>query len=89
MKWTVTWKPSALRQMTALWMKSVRKAAFTQASNETEKLLHDHPRELGESREGFERVYIHPPLCFLYDVIPDDRKVIVISVVELTTRDSS
>ncbi|MFT3879049.1 MAG: hypothetical protein QM703_05235 [Gemmatales bacterium] len=77
MKWTVLWQPSAEQQLTNLWTNAKNKQSITFASNQIDALLRTQPQALGESRSGLERIFFYPPLSVIYEVIPDDSKVIV------------
>lgn len=80
MKWTVIWQPSAERMPAELWVKANAKKVISQAANLADAMLRNSPQEHGESRNGLERILFVFPLCILYEVIPDDMKVIVTNV---------
>jgi len=80
--WLLKWKPKAVRELTALWNQSSEKAAVTKAVHQLEQALSRNPMTFGESRVGLQRMAFEKPLCINFEVIPDDHKVIVISVRE-------
>ena len=79
MKWTVVWQPVAEDQLTEIYNQSKNKLAVSRASNHIDKLLRMNP-EIGESRGAMERIYFYPPLAVIFDVVPDDCKVIILNV---------
>lgn len=77
MKWTVVWKPAAQHDLTAIWLKALNRQAVTRTSAELDRLLQRDPLNLGESREGNERVVFVLPLAIRYQVSEADRLVAV------------
>jgi hypothetical protein len=77
MKWNVEWTPSAEQVLADLWLKAADPHHITTAANRIDAALERDPLVAGESRTGTSRILIEPPLAVQYDVIIDDRKVLV------------
>jgi len=80
--WTVIWQRSAELGLAAIWNEAKNKSMVTQAAHQLEQALSRNPMTFGESRAGLQRMAFEKPLCINFEVIPDDHKVIVISVRE-------
>lgn len=80
MKYTVVSTPLADLQLTEIWLKAANPQDVTDASDRIEALLRNDPDRLGELRRDGRRVIVLPPLIVTFDVIQDDRKVIVRSI---------
>jgi len=80
MKYTVVSTPLADLQLTEIWLKAANPQDVTDASDRIEALLRNDPDRLGELRRDGRRVIVLPPLTVTFDIIQDDRKVIVRSV---------
>ncbi len=80
MRYTVTWKESALDELAMLWMSATDRAAVSNASNEIDRLLLNNPHTRGESREEQDRILSVSPLTIDFRVLPDDLLVQVLSV---------
>jgi hypothetical protein len=80
MKYTVVSTPFADLQLTEIWLKAANPQDVTEASDRIEALLRNDPDRLGELRRDGRRVIVLPPQTVTFDVIQDDRKVIVRSV---------
>lgn len=80
MKYTVTWKPSAQRRLTDIWVVAPDRRAVTGAADAIDKLLRASPQDQGESRSGSVRILIVSPLAVVYDILEADRLVEVLSV---------
>jgi hypothetical protein len=80
MRYTVVSSPFADHQLTELWLQASNPQAVTDASNRIEALLRNDPDRLGTLRSDGRRVIVLPPLAVLFEVLPDDRKVIIRSV---------
>jgi hypothetical protein len=78
--WQLKWKPQALRELASLYNNSADKNLITQTIHRMEETLRRNPTAYGESRKGLQRMAFEKPLCINFEVIPDDEKVIVISV---------
>ena len=80
MKYTVTWRPSALQRLAKLWMAADDRAIITSASNAIDAQLATDPFAESESREGRTRIMVQLPLAVYYDVLEDDCLVSVWAV---------
>ena len=79
-RWRVKWKAQALRDITTIWNDAQNKAQVTKAAHQLEETLKRNPMTFGESRGGLRRMAFEKPLCIIFELIPDDEKVIVTSV---------
>jgi hypothetical protein len=86
MKYTVTWKPDAERELAALWNNAADRQAVTDAANAIDKLLQTDPADVGESRSRGTRITFVPPLGVRFVVQEQDRRVIVFSVWQFKKR---
>jgi cell division protein ZapA (FtsZ GTPase activity inhibitor) len=80
MKFTVTWKPSALNDLAEVWLHAQDQQEVADASDEIDRRLKRQPLQEGESRTGTERILIIAPLVVTYDVSVDDCLVTVTAV---------
>ncbi len=78
----VRWKKSAVNDLTIFWLAadSTMRKAISQASHRMEKELARDPENVGESREGSDRVHNDFPLGILFQVDTTDRIVRVLQV---------
>lgn len=72
----------ALRDITTIWNDAQNKTQVTKAAHQLEESLKRNPMSLGESRGGLRRMAFEKPLCIIFELIPDDEKVIVTNVKE-------
>jgi hypothetical protein len=78
MKYQILWDSTAEDELTAIWLAAADRTAVTRASAWLDLRLAIHPLELGESRaSSVQRVAFHPPLGIEFEVIEDDKRVIV------------
>lgn len=80
MKYTVLWRPTAERQLAALWVDAADRSAVAAAADAIDELLRRSPLTEGESRLGAERILFVPPLKVLYAVDESNRTVYVRAV---------
>ena len=80
MKYTVTWKPQAERQLASIWLDAEDRASVTSAARLIDERLEIDPQRCGESREGNDRVFFVEHLGVYFELLRDDRRVNVISV---------
>ena len=74
----VEWKDRAERQLAAIWLAATDRNAVTMTSNRIDQELARRPLQLGESRaSSVQRILIDPPLGVEFEVIEDDKRVIV------------
>lgn len=77
----VEFETAADNDLAAIWMAAPDRNAVTNASNELDQAMADDPLTLGESRESsVRRVAFCPPLGVHFEVIEDDKRVIVEAV---------
>jgi mRNA-degrading endonuclease RelE of RelBE toxin-antitoxin system len=79
-RYTVTWKPEAERRLAELWMNASDRNAITEAANEIDRRLQMNPEQQGESRSDGRRLLLVKPLGVIFEVVPDDRIVYVLTV---------
>ena len=80
MRYTVVTTEFADYQLATIWLRALDRQYVANASDRIEAILRDDPESLGELRpDGFRSIVLHP-LVVTYEVIPDDRKVIIRSV---------
>jgi hypothetical protein len=83
MRYTVVWSPPAEAALARLWMAAPDQNALADAANRIDRALLNDPETKGTS---FGRFYVREerPLSVLYEVVPDDRMVIVWTVKTIT-----
>ena len=80
MRYTVVSTEFADYQLATIWLRAVDRQYITNASDRIEALLRNDPDMIGDLRpDGFRSIIIHP-LVVTYEVITDDRKVVIRSV---------
>jgi mRNA-degrading endonuclease RelE of RelBE toxin-antitoxin system len=79
-RYTVTWKPEAERRLAELWLNATDRTAITRAANEIDRRLQTNPDQEGESRSDGRRLLLVKPLAVIFEVVPDDRIVYVLTV---------
>jgi hypothetical protein len=78
MKYFIEWKPVAEQDLARIWLAAMDRNAVTAASAVLEQNLLFRPLTYGESRRSsVHRVAFHAPLGIEYEVVEDDKKVIV------------
>ena len=78
MKYAIAWENAADDQLMTIWMHAADRAAVTAASGRLLFRLTYQPLSVGESRESSQsRFATEPPIGFLYEVIEDDKRVVV------------
>ncbi len=80
MKYTVTWRPSAARRLSEIWLEASERTAVTDASNSIDSLLALCPHDQGEERDLATRILIVSPLAVVYEINEDDRRVTILSI---------
>lgn len=88
-KYQVLWSPSAEEQLASLWLKAPNRDVFRLAADKLDELLTTAPRELGESRDANDRIFISKSLAILFEVIDADMTVVVLAAWESRGRDDS
>jgi plasmid stabilization system protein ParE len=80
MKYTVVWAPDALLELATAWNDADNRGEVAAVSDEIDRQLAVGPRLVGESRGVNFRVLFADPLAVDYQVVEDDRMVIVLAV---------
>jgi len=80
MRYTLTWSPDADDQLTELWLAAANRDALTNAASQIDAQLRADPKSAGESRDADVRILSVPPLSVYYNILEDDRKVVVWAV---------
>jgi hypothetical protein len=80
MKFTVVWRPEAEEELAQLWVDAPDPNAVTRAANSLDAALRRDPFDVGESQNEPTRIAFVDPLAFIFDVFPDDCKVLVKTV---------
>ena len=77
MIFTVVWLPHAEDELATLWLGVDRAArqAMTAATHRMDQMLRMNPLDVGEGREGIDRVVFQSPLAVLVEVHEGDRVV--------------
>jgi plasmid stabilization system protein ParE len=84
MKYVVLWPKGATNDLTEIWLDSADRQQVTDASDEIDRLLKRHPLRVGQPMESsVQRRLVLPPLGVHYEVIEDDKRVIVLAVFEI------
>jgi plasmid stabilization system protein ParE len=86
MKFTVVYLPSAEDQLAELWLSAEDRDAVREAADEIDRLLGQHPQDVGEARVSNLRILVRQPIAVLYDVRPDDQLVKVWAAWQWTSR---
>ena len=80
MKYMVEWTPPAEDELIALWMAAPDQSLVTSVIHQLEKRLEINPY-LGQTRQSSaNRVVLSSPVGIWFDIIEDDKKVLVLSV---------
>lgn len=74
MRFTVTWRPSAERDATELWLAARDQQAIAQSIDRIDALLSTNPEHIGEEFYG-DRLLVVPPVHVIYRVSSADRRV--------------
>ena len=78
MRYQVAWGPKAEQMLADIWLAASNRTVVTQASAWLERELGYRPLQIGESRtSSVQRVAFCPPLGVEYEVIEDDKRVVV------------
>jgi hypothetical protein len=80
----IVWGVSAESMPAEIWLGSGDRTSVTEAAAALEAALPQRPLRIGESRtSSVHRVAYEPPLGIEYEVVEDDKKVIVQGVFSL------
>ena len=79
MRFTVTWHPSAERELADIWLESTDRSEITRAANSMDELLSSDPVTQGEEFYG-DRILVVLPLAVTYAVSERDRSVQILQV---------
>jgi plasmid stabilization system protein ParE len=78
MNYRVVWGPRAEDLLAAVWLAAADRNRVSQAVATLDRLLARAPLELGESRaSSVQRVAFEPPIGIEFEVVEDDKRVIV------------
>ena len=78
MRYRVTWTTKAEAMLADLWLNSSDRNTVTAAVGELDVQLAIRPFDMGESREStVRRVAWRPPIGIEFQIVEDDKKVIV------------
>lgn len=81
MNYEVVWGPVIEGQLAAVWIASDDRAAVAAAAHRLDQALARNPLALGEARDSsVRRVAFDHPLGIEFEVIEDDKRVIVQAV---------
>ena len=81
MNYVVVWGPLAVNMLAEIWLNASDRRAVTEATAILEKQLGYEPLRLGESRESSVHSWVFlPPVGIDFEVIEDDKRVIVQTV---------
>ncbi len=84
MKWTVLFTPRAERELTAVWLAAADRHAMTSAANKLDQRLAADPESIGQVRFDTVSIVEIIPLGLEFEIIPDDRLVMVLAVWDST-----
>jgi plasmid stabilization system protein ParE len=79
MRFTVTWHPSAERELAEIWLAATDRQAITQAAHVIDQLLAFDPLAQGEEFYG-DRILVALPLVVTFAVNEQDRTVQILQV---------
>ncbi len=78
MKYQVIWQNIAEEELAAIWLASPDRNTVSSAAAWFDSRLSRLPLSLGESRDSsVHRIAYHPPIGIEFEVIEDDKRVIV------------
>ena len=81
MSYTVVWVPPAEEELASVWLAAADRAAVTAAVHRLEQRLVRDPLHTGQVRwSSVQRVVTDPPLGIDFEVIEDDKRVLVQAV---------
>jgi len=79
MKYTVIWKPSALRRLTSIWLAAPDKDALNGAVSQIDRHLQQNAGA-GVEHLGGTLLIVAPPLVVAYEVNHGDCQAIILNV---------
>ncbi len=80
MKYTIEWTPPAEDELIAVWTAATDQSLVTAVVHRLEQRLRINPY-VGQTRHSsVNRVVLSPPIGIWFDIIEDDKKVLVLSV---------
>lgn len=74
--WKVIWQ----RILATIWNNAQNRNEVTHAAYWLDEAMKRNPLQLGESRGGLRRMAFQGQLCITFEVVPDDKKVYVLTV---------
>ncbi len=81
MKYTVVWRADAASELAAAWLAAADRRALSAAAEELERRLARDPLRLGVAQGSpLRRLVCLGPVGLVVDVIPDDRKALVLAM---------
>lgn len=80
MRFTVIWLPSALEDLSSLWIAGPNRQAISDAANGIEATLNIDPVLRGEMLAGSLRILIADPLQIAYRIVEADRIVQIVGL---------
>jgi hypothetical protein len=80
MNYTVEWTQPAEDELIALWMAAPDQSLMTTAVHRLEQRLQFNPYVGRAHQSSVNRVVLSSPIGIWFDIIEDDRKVLVLSV---------
>lgn len=81
MSYRVIWPRAARNDLADIWLNSADRNDVTTGSAEIDRLLEDDPLHVGQPMQSSVRRRLTiPPLGVLFEVIEDDKRVIVLTV---------
>jgi hypothetical protein len=90
MNYRVVWRSRSFNYLRVLHFMTLEMsgdvAALERAWDEIELALSDRPDEVGESRDGNERVFIANPLTVVYEAFPDQSTMLIYRLVHHACR---
>lgn len=85
MNFEVIWLPAAEVELAALWLDTWDRKEFTRNTHRIDQALRTTPSTSGEIVFDTVRQLVIPPIGVEYEVIEDDRRVIVLAVWDTDT----
>ena len=91
MSYKVHWSEKALNDLAAIWINAdaATRVAINRATTSIDKLLLTTPDQVGESRDGNQRVFFLSPLIFSFAVYEMERAVLILGVRPVKYRKSN
>jgi hypothetical protein len=80
MSFSVVWRPEAEDELARVWTDAADRNAVSAAADSFDTAVAVDPFDVGEGLDWPTRIAFVDPLAFIFDVVPQSRKVLVKTV---------